>query len=64
MTTPSSATAFALPFGLQPAASKLPTTSQLQASRSSSSGRTPTQVLLDNSNDRPDIFLIAVLGYN
>lgn len=26
--------------------------------------RTPTEVLIDNSNDRPDISSIAVLGYN
>ncbi|MCO4889810.1 hypothetical protein MKD50_10550 [Cupriavidus sp. WGtm5] len=26
--------------------------------------KTPTQVLTDNSNDRPDVATIAVLGYN
>jgi len=26
--------------------------------------RTPTEVLTDNSNDRPDVATIAVLGYN
>ncbi|MFJ4290591.1 hypothetical protein ACIP1U_12500 [Cupriavidus sp. NPDC089707] len=26
--------------------------------------KTPTEVLTDNSNDRPDVATIAVLGYN
>ncbi|WP_165971511.1 hypothetical protein [Cupriavidus sp. L7L] len=26
--------------------------------------RTPTEVLTDNSNDRPDVATIAILGYN
>ncbi len=26
--------------------------------------KTPTEVLTDNSNDRPDVAMIAVLGYN
>lgn len=27
-------------------------------------GLTPTQVLVENSNDRPDVASVAVLGYN
>lgn len=26
--------------------------------------RKPTEVLMDNSNDRPDVATIAILGYN
>ena len=26
--------------------------------------KTPTEVLTDNSNDRPDVATVAVLGYN
>ncbi|QRQ84746.1 hypothetical protein [Cupriavidus oxalaticus] len=26
--------------------------------------KTPTEVLTDNSNDRPDVATIAILGYN
>jgi len=27
-------------------------------------GKKPTEVLLDNSSDRPDVRTVAVLGYN
>jgi len=56
----------ALPFPLRPQTSgfrpSLPESPHM--SPSSRTQRTPTEVLADNANDRPDISSIAVLGYN
>ncbi|WP_156545751.1 hypothetical protein [Cupriavidus sp. D384] len=56
----------AVPFALRPLTSgfrpSLPGSAHL--SPPPRRQRTPTEVLIDNSNDRPDISAIAVLGYN
>ncbi|BDB28424.1 hypothetical protein Tamer19_38830 [Cupriavidus sp. TA19] len=38
--------------------------SQVRSESRALAQRTPTEVLTDNSNDRPDVATIAVLGYN